>query len=79
MAFKRRRRAYFPEMNGFSDVPVYDRYRLPPGATLRGPAIVEEREATTVVGPGDALEVDRHHNLVIAVAFEAITSHAAAS
>ncbi len=76
-AFKRRRRAYFPELNGFSDVPVYDRYRLPPGAGLRGPAIVEEREATTVVGPGDALEVDRHYNLVIAVTSEAVTSPSA--
>jgi 5-oxoprolinase (ATP-hydrolysing) len=71
-AFKRRRRAYFPELNGFCEVPVYDRYRLRAGAALRGPAIVEEREATTVIGPGDALEVDRHHNLVIAVAEEAV-------
>ena len=52
---------------GFVEVPVYDRYRLPPGAQLAGPAIVEEREATTVVGPGDVLEVDGHHNLVMAV------------
>jgi 5-oxoprolinase (ATP-hydrolysing)/N-methylhydantoinase A len=73
-AFKHRRRAYFPELNGFCDVPVYDRYRLPPGAALRGPAIVEEREATTVVGPGDALAVDRYHNLVIAAGAEAVTS-----
>jgi 5-oxoprolinase (ATP-hydrolysing) len=71
-ALKGRRRAYFPELNGFGDVPVYDRYRLRPGAALRGPAIVEEREATTVVGPGDALEVDRHANLVIAVGSEAV-------
>ena len=34
-----------------TDVPVYDRYRLGPGATFDGPAIVEERESTVVVGP----------------------------
>jgi 5-oxoprolinase (ATP-hydrolysing) len=67
-ALKRRRRAYFPETEGFVEVPVYDRYRLRPGARLAGPGIVEEREATTVVGPGDTLDVDGHHNLLITVA-----------
>ena len=38
-----------------TDVTVYDRYRLGPGATLQGPAIVEERESTTVIGPGAAV------------------------
>jgi len=66
-ALKRRRRAYFPETEGFVEVPVYDRYRLRPGAAIQGPAIVEEREATTVVGPGDRLSVDGHHNLAITV------------
>ena len=67
-ALRGRRPAYFPETEGFVEVPVYDRYRLRPGASLAGPAIVEERESTTVVGPGDALEVDTHHNLLITVA-----------
>ncbi|HYM91691.1 MAG TPA: hydantoinase/oxoprolinase family protein [bacterium] len=66
-ALKGRRSAYFPETEGFVEVPVYDRYRLRPGAALAGPAIVEEREATTVVGPGDVLEVDGHRNLVVSV------------
>ena len=67
-ALKHGRRAYFPETEGFVDVPVYDRYRLRAGARVPGPAIVEEREATTVVGPGDQLAVDGHHNLLITVA-----------
>jgi 5-oxoprolinase (ATP-hydrolysing) len=67
-ALRGRRRAYFPETEGFVRVDVYDRYRLPAGAVLRGPAIVEEREATTVAGPGDRLEVDRYGNLVLTVA-----------
>jgi N-methylhydantoinase A len=62
---KKRRAAYFPETAGYVDTPVYDRYRLDPGARLAGPVIVEERESTTVVGPGARLSVDAHRNLVV--------------
>jgi N-methylhydantoinase A/oxoprolinase/acetone carboxylase beta subunit len=61
------RRAYFPEGEGFIDAAVYDRYRLRPGAKLAGPAIVEEREATTVVAPDDTLLVDGYRNLILTV------------
>ena len=50
-----------------TDVTVYDRYRLGPGATFLGPAIVEERESTTVIGPGAAVTVDAEGNLVVEV------------
>ena len=50
-AIKRERMAYFPETNGFTLTPVYDRYLLTPSATFSGPAIVEERESTVVIGP----------------------------
>src|SRR5262249_46541748 len=46
----------------------YDRDALRPGDRLEGPAIVEERESTTVVPPGDALEVDAELNLRLHVA-----------
>jgi 5-oxoprolinase (ATP-hydrolysing)/N-methylhydantoinase A len=52
----------------FVDTPVYDRYALIPGERIDGPAIVEEREATTVVPPGDTLTVDAAFNLRIAIA-----------
>jgi 5-oxoprolinase (ATP-hydrolysing)/N-methylhydantoinase A len=61
------RRAYFPECGGFVEVPVFDRYRLPAGAAVAGPAIVEEREATTVVAPGDRLTVTPHGHLLLAI------------
>jgi len=61
---KKHRAAYFAETGGYVDTPVYDRYRLDPGARLAGPVIVEERESTTVVGPGARLSVDAHRNLV---------------
>jgi N-methylhydantoinase A len=64
-AIKGERRVYFPETEGFTATPVYDRYRLRPGARFRGPAVVEERESTAVVGPGAAVAVDAGRNLVI--------------
>jgi N-methylhydantoinase A len=59
------RLAYFPEVSGYIDCPVYDRYQLAPGMELRGPAIIEERESTVVVGPGARVEVDTYHHVVI--------------
>jgi N-methylhydantoinase A/oxoprolinase/acetone carboxylase beta subunit len=50
------------------DVAVYDRYRLGPGASFIGPAIVEERESTTVVGPGATVSVDDQGNLTVEIA-----------
>jgi N-methylhydantoinase A/oxoprolinase/acetone carboxylase beta subunit len=66
-ALRTRRPAYFPEHGGFVEVPVYDRARLRPGMRAEGPAIVEEREATTIVGPGDRFAVDPAGNLRLAL------------
>ena len=65
----RRARAapYFPETHGYADTPVYDRYALAPGASLTGPAIVEERESTTVIPPGVTATVDEYANLLAEV------------
>jgi len=57
-AVKGTRRAYFAERRGFVETPVYDRYAFTPGMTLKGPAIVEERESTAVIGPGGRARVD---------------------
>src|SRR5919108_1205361 len=62
---KGERPAYFPETSGYIDCPVYDRYQLAPGTAFHGPAIIEERESTVVVGPGAGVEVDGHRNVVI--------------
>jgi N-methylhydantoinase A len=62
---KGERAAYFPEAAGYITCPVYDRYQLGPGTVLRGPAIIEERESTVVVGPGAGVEVDVHRNVVM--------------
>src|SRR5204863_4562639 len=56
-AVKGERRAYFPELDGYHSTLVYDRYKLGPGAELRGPAIVEERESTVMIGPRGSARV----------------------
>jgi N-methylhydantoinase A len=66
-ARKAMRRAYFPETRGYVDTPVYDRYRLGPGLSLAGPAIVEERESTTVLPPGATAVADEYANLIVEV------------
>ncbi|HEY0205903.1 MAG TPA: hydantoinase B/oxoprolinase family protein [Acetobacteraceae bacterium] len=64
-ARKGTRRAWFGD--GFQDAAVYDRYALQPSASIPGPAIIEEREATTVVHPGDTLRVDDAGNLRVSI------------
>jgi N-methylhydantoinase A len=64
-ARKSSRLAYFPELGGFEMTAVYDRYLLGPGAEIAGPAIVEERESTVVIGPGARGRVDRLLNLIV--------------
>ena len=64
-ALKGHRRVYFPDAGGFVESSVYDRYRLPVGAKLVGPAVVEEKESTLVFGPGAACEVHASGSLVI--------------
>lgn len=66
-ALKGERPAYFPSLGGFAPTPVYDRRRLGAGASLAGPAVIEERESTAVIGPGGRVRVDGRLNLVAAV------------
>jgi N-methylhydantoinase A len=64
LAVKKTRPAYFPEAGGYVETPVYDRYRLSAGSRWQGPAIIEERESTTVIGPGADISVDSRLTLV---------------
>jgi N-methylhydantoinase A len=47
------------------ETKIYDRERLEVGASLPGPAIVEQFDATTVVPPAWRAFVDRYGNLVL--------------
>ncbi len=63
---KAERPVYFPE-TGLAPCPVYSRYALKPGMTMRGPAVIEERESTTVIGPDGRVSVDRYLNLIVEI------------
>ena len=54
------RRAYF---GAFVPTAIYERARLPLGARLAGPAIVEQSDTTTVIPPGVTALVDDAGNL----------------
>jgi len=64
-ARKGHRRVYFPETNGFTDCPVYDRYQLRAGDRFDGPSLVEERESTVVIIPHSQAHVDRDGNIIV--------------
>ena len=52
---------------GWVDTPVYARDRLPRDARFEGPAVIEQLDCTTVVEPGNLVEMDSIGNLVITV------------
>ncbi|MGG5809098.1 hydantoinase/oxoprolinase family protein [Falsiroseomonas sp. CW058] len=68
-ARKGTRPVWFAE-TGMAPCAVYDRYRLPPGQRIPGPAVVEERESTVVVGPDASITADARGNLLIEIAAE---------
>jgi N-methylhydantoinase A len=45
--------------------PVYDRDRLQPGHVVRGPSVIEQMDATTLLLPDQTARVDEALNLVI--------------
>lgn len=65
---KSKRCAYFPELGGFAEVPVLNRYGMHRGYAFTGPAIVEERESTAIIGPGASCHIDQQWNLIVELA-----------
>ena len=50
---------------GWRSTPVYRREALAPGASIEGPAVVEQLDCTTLLEPGNLARVDRLGNLVV--------------
>ncbi len=65
LALKGNRPVYFTEVREYIETPVYDRYILGRDCTLQGPAVVEERESTAVIGPSGVATIDRYANLAV--------------
>ncbi|MBI3370231.1 MAG: hydantoinase/oxoprolinase family protein [Betaproteobacteria bacterium] len=64
------RRVYVPAAGCYEQVRVYVRGHLHSGDRLQGPAIIEERESTTVIDRGDTLTVDSFGCLIVVLAMQ---------
>ena len=64
-AIKEHRECYFETIDDFAKTPVYFRERLLAGDIIRGPAIIEQYDATTIVYPGWHAIVDAYGNIVL--------------
>jgi N-methylhydantoinase A/oxoprolinase/acetone carboxylase beta subunit len=67
-ARKGSRSVYFPSRQCHFDADVFEHELLTPGQQIIGPAIVEQKESTVVVGPEDKISVDAFLNLIIDLA-----------
>lgn len=56
------RRVYFTDM-GWHDTPIFDREKLAQGASIAGPAIVEQYDSATLIAAGWTATVDQLGNL----------------
>lgn len=59
------RPVFFFESHGFIPCPVYARTLLGAGASLTGPAVVEQYDSTTLIPPHYQARVDRFGNLIL--------------
>jgi N-methylhydantoinase A len=50
---------------GWKNAVIFDRLALPVGAVVKGPAILEQPDATTVLDPGLTARVDAFGNLIV--------------
>src|SRR5690606_20633781 len=67
-----RRRAYFPEAGGYFETPVISRYGMRPGQKVSGPVLIEERESTTIVLPGDVAHITETGHLMVDINAEKV-------
>ena len=69
-------RSVWHDKHGWLDTAIYDGLGLEPGDRVSGPAVVEERTTTVLLGPGDRLTVDATGNFMIEVAPDATATRA---
>jgi N-methylhydantoinase A len=51
--------------------PVFERNKIPENQKIRGPAVITEYSATTVIPPGKRFHLDRAGNLMIEISRKA--------
>ena len=65
------RKAWFPEAGGYVETAIIDREAFASGATITGPAIVEDPDCTAVILPGDVARISAEGHLIIDIAQKA--------
>ena len=69
-AIKGERKAYSFLSGSYVNFTVYDRYQLVPGMTFGGPAIIEEKESTTVLEQDAVVSIDEYGSIIITLRSE---------
>lgn len=69
-AWKGVRPVYFEATQDFIEANLYDRHRIPAGSVLKGPAIVDQVDTTTIIPPGLTARVDETLNILIDIGGE---------
>lgn len=64
-ALRSRRPAYFRDLGGYVDTPVYTGAKLPLAAAIEGPAVLEEATTSLVVPPGHVVKVSEHGDYIV--------------
>ena len=64
-SIKESRKVYFS--GRFEETIVYDRSKLGWGAIVKGPAIIEQLDSTTLIMPGQQGEIEKLNNLIISL------------
>jgi len=70
IASKGNRPVYFAENSGEKGIvqtPVFERSKLTARAVVKGPAIIEEPDSTTIIHPGWTVTVDEYGNLGVEI------------
>jgi N-methylhydantoinase A/oxoprolinase/acetone carboxylase beta subunit len=65
------RLAWFPETGGYTETAVVNRAALLGGATIAGPAIIEDPDCTLLVLPGDLARMNDNAHVIIEINSEA--------
>ena len=49
----------------FHECAIYERSKMPPGETIYGPAIIEQRDSTVVIEPDSKVWIDPYYHLIM--------------
>jgi len=64
----RETRSVWFSRSGAVETPIYDRADLAPGHVVKGPAVIEQMDTTTLVHPGTVATMDSGMNLLLELA-----------